>query len=104
MLFIETPTFTRAIKGLMPDDDYARFQLELAASPLVGDVIEGTGGLRKVRLGIPGRGKRGGARVIYHYIAPSSRIILLLVYPKNVQDALTAEQKIALRSIIENWK
>lgn len=104
MLFIETPTFTRVITRLMPDDDYARFQLELALSPSAGDVIEGTGGLRKIRLAVPGRGKRGGARAIYYYIASASRIILLLAYPKNVQDSLTADQKNALRSIIENWK
>ncbi|MFL9583919.1 type II toxin-antitoxin system RelE/ParE family toxin [Stenotrophomonas sp. AB1(2024)] len=104
MIFIETAAFSRVIVGLLADDQYARFQLELAASPTVGDVIEGTGGLRKVRLAIPGRGKRGGARVIYYYIAPSDRIILLLVYPKNAQDALTQAQKAALRSIIENWR
>lgn len=104
MIFIETTAFSRAIMDLLQDDDYARFQLELAASPTAGKGIEGTGGLRKVRVAVPGRGKRGGARVIYYYLAPSSRIILLLVYPKNDQDTLTHAQKAALRSIIENWR
>lgn len=104
MLFIATAAFSRAITELLVDDDYARFQLELAAAPTTGDLIEGTGGLRKVRLAVPGSGKRGGARVIYYYVASSSRIILLLAYRKNVQDTLTPSQKMALRSIIENWK
>lgn len=104
MLFIETPIFTRVIRELLADDDYARFQLELAAAPTSGDLIEGTGGLRKIRLAVKGRGKRGGARVVYYYFASASRIILLFAYPKNAQETLTAEQKSALRSIIENWK
>ena len=104
MVFIETPAFTRLIKTLMADEDYGRAQRMLAAAPEIGDVIEGTGGLRKVRIALPGRGKRGGARFIYYYITCASQIVLLLAYPKNVQDDLSAEQKKALRHIIEHWK
>ncbi|KRG71606.1 type II toxin-antitoxin system RelE/ParE family toxin [Pseudoxanthomonas dokdonensis] len=104
MIFIETPTFTRLITELMNDEDYGRFQEDLAASPESGHVIEGTGGLRKIRVALPGRGKRGGARIIYYYFSSASQIVLLLAYPKNVQDNLTAAQKKALRSVIENWK
>ncbi|MBD8637207.1 type II toxin-antitoxin system RelE/ParE family toxin [Stenotrophomonas sp. CFBP 13725] len=104
MIFIETPTFTRLIKGLLPDEDYSHFQHALAQAPESGDLIEGTGGLRKIRIPLPGRGKRGGARVIYYYFASASHIILLLAYPKSTQDNLTADQKKALRAIIGNWK
>jgi hypothetical protein len=104
MIFIETPTFTRLVAELMDDEAYGRFQTDLANAPESGDVIEGTGGLRKIRVALPGRGKRGGARVIYYYFSSASQIVLLLAYPKNVQDNLTAAQKKALRSIIENWK
>lgn len=104
MIFIETPTFTRLIKELIPDKGYSHFQHALAQAPESGDLIEGTGGLRKVRIALPGRGKRGGARVIYYYFASASQIVLLLVYPKSTQDNLTADQKKALRTIIENWK
>jgi hypothetical protein len=55
-------------------------------------------------IAVPGRGKRGGARAIYYYIASASRIILLLAYPQDVQDTLTADQKNALRFIIQYWK
>lgn len=104
MLFIETSMFTRLLAGLMSDEEYSRFQVELARAPTSGDVIEGTGGLRKVRVALPGRGKRGGARVIYYYFSSDSKIVLLLVYSKNVQGNLTQSQKNALRAVIENWK
>ncbi|WP_079223058.1 type II toxin-antitoxin system RelE/ParE family toxin [Stenotrophomonas maltophilia] len=104
MIFVETPTFTRLITALMSDEDYGAFQTGLAANPEAGDLIEGTGGLRKIRVALPGRGKRGGARIIYYYFVTASQIVLLLAYPKNDQDDLTADQKKALRNIIENWK
>lgn len=104
MLFVETSSFTRQITGMVSDEVYAEFQQWLAAHPDAGDVIEGTGGLRKVRLGLPGRGKSGGARVIYYYFVADSKIIMLLAYPKNVQSTLTAEQKKALKAVIENWR
>lgn len=88
----------------MDDEDYGQFQQELANAPESGVIIEGTGGLRKIRVALAGRGKSGGARVIYYYFSSASQIVLLLAYPKNVQDNLTAAQKKALRAVIENWK
>ncbi|HEX5676798.1 MAG TPA: hypothetical protein VFX91_02400 [Alcanivorax sp.] len=67
MIFIETPIFTKRLRGLLDDESYADFQQELGNRPDMGDVIQGTGGLRKVRVASSGRGKRGGARVIYYY-------------------------------------
>lgn len=104
MIFIETLAFTRLITELMKDEDYGQFQRELAWAPESGDVIEGTGGLRKIRVALPGRGKSGGARVIYYYFSSASQIVLMFAYPKNVQDNLTPAQKKALRAVIENWK
>lgn len=65
MIFIETPVFTAQIKALVSDEDHAALQCELTADPEAGDVIAGTGGLRKIRMAAKGKGKRGGARVIY---------------------------------------
>jgi hypothetical protein len=67
MIFIETPVFPENMLVLMPDDSHAELQTFLAAQPDDGDVIQGTGGLRKVRWALPGKGKRGGARVIYYW-------------------------------------
>lgn len=103
MIFIETPVFTRQITELVTDEQYAEFQGFLADNPEAGDVIQGTGGLRKIRLALEGRGKRGGARVIYYHFVSDSQIALLFAYPKNVTDDLTARQKQALKAIIEQW-
>ena len=66
MIFVETHVFTERVKELLDDETYAGFQAYLAEYPQAGDVIEGTGGLRKIRVAAKGRGKRGGARVIYY--------------------------------------
>ena len=65
MLFIETPVFTEDVKELLSDDEYREFQEFMADNPGWGDVIQNTGGLRKVRWAAKGKGKRGGVRVIY---------------------------------------
>ena len=68
MVFIETSIFTSDVLELLSDDDYAALQQYLVVQPNAGDVIVGTGGLRKVRWMIQGRGKRGGTRVIYYHV------------------------------------
>ncbi len=104
MLFIETPIFTKQIKSLMDDEAYAVFQIELANAPDSGDLIEGTGGLRKIRVRLLNTGKRGGARVIYYHVVAESHIRLLFAYPKNMADDLTENQKKQLTKIIEQWR
>lgn len=104
MIFIETPMFTKRLRELLDDDSYAAFQQLLADRPDVGDVIEGTGGIRKVRVASSGRGKRGGSRVIYYHFTTASQIALLLIYPKNEKDDLTADERKVLKQIIERWR
>lgn len=82
----------------------AQLQSALAENPEVGDLIAGSGGLRKIRIPSKGHGKRGGGRVIYYYFAGTSRIAMLLAYPKNAQDDLTPAQKKILIKIIETWR
>jgi len=100
MVFLETPVFTRRIKELVDDDQYRQLQVRLLEHPGAGDLIPGSGGLRKIRLGMVGRGKRGGSRVIYYWMAAKVRIYMLLVYAKNEQDDLTAEQLKELRLLV----
>jgi len=92
------------ITALMNDDSYAEFQRELATNPKAGDLIKGAGVLRKIRVAAKGHGKRGGARVIYYYFFSESRIAMLLAYPKNERDDLSAKQKKILVEIIKTWK
>jgi mRNA-degrading endonuclease RelE of RelBE toxin-antitoxin system len=101
MFIIETSIFTRQVLALMDDDSYRRLQTVLVLRPDVGDVIPGSGGLRKIRWSAKGHGKRGGVRVIYYWVVKQDRILMLLMYAKNVQEDLTAEQLKVLRRIIE---
>jgi hypothetical protein len=96
--FIELPTFTRQILDLVNDAQYAEFQQELCANPCAGDLIRNSGGLRKVRMRLPGRGKSGGARVIYLYLDRHNVIVLVYVYTKSKTENLTAAQLSSLRA------
>jgi hypothetical protein len=100
VVFLETPVFTRRIRELVDDEDYRRLQVRLLMDPEAGDLIAGSGGLRKVRMAVRGRGKRGGARVIYYWIGARSRIYMLLAYSKNERDDLSQEQVKALRALV----
>ncbi len=102
MVFVETKLFTAKVTELLPDDEYRALQLELSRQPALGAVITGTGGLRKLRWRLPGRGKRGGARVIYFWHAGTSRILMLFIYAKSERTDLTATQREALRKVIES--
>lgn len=100
MLIAETPTFTRRIVNLMADDDYRLLQLELVNNPRIGVIIRGSGGLRKLRWQASGRGKRGGARIIYSYADQRGIILMLFAFAKNERDDLTAGQLKILRESV----
>jgi hypothetical protein len=104
MEFIETPTFTRLVLGLMEDDDYARLQAALARRPDTGKIIPGSGGIRKMRWAGSGRGKRGGLRVIYYWQVAEEQFWMLLAYPKNERDDLTRDEIKQLNRLIEQFK
>ena len=92
VVFVETPIFNRRVQEYLDDDEYAEMQAFLLRRPDAGSIIKGSGGIRKLRWAGSGRGKRGGLRVIYYWWVAKDRISLLLVYPKNEQDDLTANQ------------
>ena len=99
--FIETGVFARQIDRYLSPDEYQRFQAELMADPEKGMVIPGSGGLRKIRVGRKGQGKRGGARIIYYLITKKDVILLLFAYPKNIRDNLSESQLQILRRVAE---
>ncbi|ELZ2409177.1 type II toxin-antitoxin system RelE/ParE family toxin [Salmonella enterica] len=103
MIFIETEIFTEDVKNLLDDDEYHRLQFFLVIQPDSGDLIQDAGGLRKVRWGVRGRGKRSGVRIIYFYRVSRSEIRLLLIYKKVIKDDLTAQEKAVLRMLNERW-
>jgi hypothetical protein len=101
MLFIETPTFTRLISSLLPDEEYAKLQEELLKRPDAGDLIKNGGGIRKLRWKRPGSGKSGGVRVIYYWMANDGTILMLVVYPKSTKDNLTDQETAILRKLVK---
>jgi mRNA-degrading endonuclease RelE of RelBE toxin-antitoxin system len=92
----------RQTADLLSDEELTALQWALIANPESGDLIRGSGGLRKLRWAGSGRGKRGGLRVIYYWHVSGSVILLLLAYPKNEQENLSTDQLKILKSIIEN--
>ena len=103
MIFVETSLFTSDVKSLLADDEYRLLQQSLADQPGTGDLIPGTGGLRKLRWGMPGRGKRSGARVVYYWRVSQSQILMLAIYAKNERVDLSASDKAVLKKIVEKW-
>jgi hypothetical protein len=101
MQFIETSIFTRQITSLLTDDEYALLQVSLSVHPENGAIILHSGGLRKIRWAMQGRGKRGGVRVIYYWVVAQDQILMLFAYPKNEKDDLTPQQVQVLREIVE---
>ena len=88
--FIETPLFTRLVYDYLSDEEYAALQAHLAQDPDSGEVVSGSGGVRKVRWGAAGRGKRGGVRVIYFARAARGVIWMLTIYAKNEAENVPA--------------
>lgn len=101
MEFLETPVFTKLITKLISDEEYHLLQLQLSVRPESGDIIRGSGGIRKIRWTGSGRGKRGGIRVIYYFIKEDDQIFMLYAYPKSKMDDLSADQIKQLKSLVE---
>ena len=103
--FIEVPMFTRKWRELgLTDEDLRILQNILLENPKAGDTIQGTGGLRKIRIPIGDRGKRGGGRVIYVDIELKERIYFINVYAKNEKDDLTEDEKKAFKAVVNILK
>jgi mRNA-degrading endonuclease RelE of RelBE toxin-antitoxin system len=101
MLIIETPVFTKRILEVLSDDEYRELQQVLAKNPAQGAIIPGGGGLRKIRWKTGGRGKRGGARIIYYWFVSDSTVLMLFVFKKNERSDITKAQLKVLRTIVE---
>jgi hypothetical protein len=100
--FIETKLFTRLVQEYLTDDEYGHLQTSLIQHPEKGDVISGSGGVRKLRWKAPGRGKRGGYRVIYYVKTAYGAIWMLTMYPKNVADTIPAHVLRKIRKEIDD--
>ena len=98
---VETEEFLRKARSLMSDAEREDLVAFLGASPAAGRIVEGTGGVRKVRWGLAGKGKRGGARVIYYYHSERLPLFLLTTYPKNEKANLTQAERNAMKRLVQ---
>ncbi|MEW6713476.1 MAG: type II toxin-antitoxin system RelE/ParE family toxin [Nitrospirota bacterium] len=103
MVFIETRIFTRLVSDYLTDEEYKDFQLYIAENPEAGDIMQRTGGLRKIRWKSKGKGKRGGIRIIYYFQTAADQIYLLTLYGKNEVADLTSDECKSLRKLVEEW-
>lgn len=102
--FVYTPLFERTRRDLLSDEEVWRIEGMLLEQPDAGDVMEGTGGVRKLRIALGARGKRGSARLIYLHVRIRQTIYLIMAFAKNAQANLTNEQRKIVRQIAEAIK
>lgn len=101
MIIIETLAFTRRVTALLSDDDYAAMQWFLRFKPDAGDIIQRTGGARKMRWRKKGQGKRGGLRVIYFHHAEKDTLWFLALYEKKAKEDLSESDKEVIKQLIQ---
>lgn len=104
MVFVELPPFIAFAAEWWSDEDLCRLQNALLNQPDAGDLIRGGAGLRKLRWSAQGRGKRGGARVIYYWYVPGERLYLIYAYAKNEREDLTPAQVRTLATLMKDIK
>lgn len=102
MIFIETTTFTKLLPKYLTDDEYRLFQWYLILNPEVGDLVRGSGGVRKVRWAPEGKGKRGGIRIMYYWKKSDEEIWLLTLYSKSEKASIPGHILRKIAEEIEN--
>ena len=102
-LFVELPAFERSRSAYLTDEAFRGLQNAMLKDPEAGDVIAGTGGLRKVRHGdaTRGKGKRGGLRIIYYWWEPKKQFWLFTLYDKDELDDLSPKEKAMLKTLLK---
>ena len=103
--FIETPVFTRRWSELgLKDDDLSGLQEFILKNPDAGDIIQGTGGLTKLRFALPDTGKSGGVRVLFIDFIRQEKVILINCYSKSDKDSITDKEKAMYKTLIKSIK
>jgi len=103
--FIRLPSFEKAWKALgLGEDEYAALEEMLLLNPKAGVVIEGSGGVRKVRFALPGRGKSGSIRVIYVDIVVEETVYMIYAYPKSAKENLSKAEIASFKKLVDLLK
>jgi hypothetical protein len=104
MVFIETSIFTRKHVQYLSDDEYRELQNFLIRKPNAGDLIQGTGGIRKLRWLLGNKGKRGGVRIIYYWQLSNNQIYFMTLYSKKEKIDLSSKDKKIIKQMLKEWK
>ena len=103
MVFSESDSFTKKIYDVITDDEYSQLQWALVNNPESGSLIPSSGGIRKIRWAVQGRGKRGGARVIYYWVTENDEILFLDIYRKTEKDDLTKREIDFFKQLVKEY-
>ena len=101
IIFIETPEFVRKFDKSATTEEMSCLQRDLIKNPMKGSIVKGTGGARKIRMKVMGRGKSGGARIIYYYVDLQGEIWFLDFYLKSEKEDLTEKEKSKLYRFVK---
>lgn len=102
MRIIETPVFTKRVNEILDHEEYRKLQIQLVHNPECGSIVQGSGGIRKIRWLGSGRGKRGGSRILYFWFNKDDVLLMLFIFKKNEKDDLSKTQLKTLKTIVEN--
>ncbi len=102
--YVHLPAFDETAEGWLDDEDIRHVQQILSENPHAGDVVPGTGGLRKLRIAASGKGKRGGGRLLYLYVHVRGVIYFVAVFAKSAQENLTRADYRVLTQLVEHLK
>ncbi len=100
--FIESPLFSKYLPDYLADDEYLALQEFLCEHPEAGDIIRGSGGVRKLRWGRQGSGKSGGVRVCYYVRTRAGQMLMLVIYAKSARDAIPGHVLKAIKEEMEH--
>lgn len=103
MVFSESSSFTKKVYDILTDDEYGQLQWRLLNNPDSGVIIPSSGGIRKERWVVEGKGKRGGARIIYYWITEDDEILFLDIYRKSEKDDLTKHEIDLLKQLVKEY-
>jgi len=104
MIFIETRLFTKLLPNYLSDEEYRGLQSYLLQKPDAGDIVRGSGGVRKVRWAKAGQGKSGGLRAIYYWKKSDHEIWMLTLYSKSERATIAGHQLKQIAEAIDNEK
>ena len=100
--FVESPLFSSYLSDYLSDDEYSELQSYLCEHPDAGDMVKGSGGVRKLRWSRSGTGKSGGVRVCYYVRTQAGQVLMLVIYAKSAKDSIPGHILKSIKEVMED--